>query len=272
MARRALCIGINAYPGTGFDLRGCVNDAHDWAERLSRHDFAMQPLLLDGDATLEAMRGAIDALLRPAAAGDSMVIVFAGHGTCHTPDSTGDELEGYDQGFAPSDVHVAGPMVDDEIHWRLNQRPLGSTLLLIADSCHSGSVSRAWWNPPNTGHRGPLPRALPTGAWPKAAHVPDASTPVRKLSELVQLDDDILMAACKDGSGDFAADVYIADRPCGLFTHHALTALDNLERRGDRLDYRSWFAEIECLMPRDGPQQHPQCVMQPGAALRPVFQ
>jgi len=36
MTKRALCIGINDYPGTDFDLSGCVNDAHDWAQALTR--------------------------------------------------------------------------------------------------------------------------------------------------------------------------------------------------------------------------------------------
>ena len=31
MANKALCIGINNYPGTHMDLQGCVNDAEDWA-------------------------------------------------------------------------------------------------------------------------------------------------------------------------------------------------------------------------------------------------
>jgi hypothetical protein len=29
MAKHALCIGINDYPGTKMDLDGCVNDAKD---------------------------------------------------------------------------------------------------------------------------------------------------------------------------------------------------------------------------------------------------
>lgn len=29
MATRALCIGINDYPGTDNDLSGCVNDANE---------------------------------------------------------------------------------------------------------------------------------------------------------------------------------------------------------------------------------------------------
>ena len=34
MARKALCVGINDYPGNESDLRGCVNDARAWAELL----------------------------------------------------------------------------------------------------------------------------------------------------------------------------------------------------------------------------------------------
>ena len=30
MANRALCVGINDYPGSNMDLAGCVNDAKDW--------------------------------------------------------------------------------------------------------------------------------------------------------------------------------------------------------------------------------------------------
>ena len=39
MDKRALCIGINDYPGTGSDLAGCVNDANDWAEALAGRGF-----------------------------------------------------------------------------------------------------------------------------------------------------------------------------------------------------------------------------------------
>jgi hypothetical protein len=35
MSKRALCIGINNYPGTHMDLNGCVNDANDWAAELA---------------------------------------------------------------------------------------------------------------------------------------------------------------------------------------------------------------------------------------------
>ena len=37
MAKRAFCIGINDYPYDGSDLKGCVNDANDWANLLVEH-------------------------------------------------------------------------------------------------------------------------------------------------------------------------------------------------------------------------------------------
>ncbi len=37
MTKRALCVGINDYPGTNSDLSGCVNDAEDWAQSPSRN-------------------------------------------------------------------------------------------------------------------------------------------------------------------------------------------------------------------------------------------
>ena len=41
MSRRAVCVGINEYPKPQMALRGCVNDAHGWAELLAGHfDFA----------------------------------------------------------------------------------------------------------------------------------------------------------------------------------------------------------------------------------------
>ena len=41
MASKALCIGINDYPGTQEDLSGCLNDANDGAAELTRHGFAV---------------------------------------------------------------------------------------------------------------------------------------------------------------------------------------------------------------------------------------
>ena len=44
MTKKALCIGINDYPGTQNDLNGCVNDARDWAAALTGRDRLVEAL------------------------------------------------------------------------------------------------------------------------------------------------------------------------------------------------------------------------------------
>ncbi len=69
MTTKALCIGINDYPGTNNDLSGCVNDAKDWAEELTRRGFAVSQLL-DKEATRAAMIKGIGGLIEGAIKGD----------------------------------------------------------------------------------------------------------------------------------------------------------------------------------------------------------
>src|SRR6185369_9325866 len=92
MAKSALCIGINDYPGTGMDLQGCVNDAADWAEALGARGFSVTRLV-DAQATKAAMAAAFARVIGAAESGDTVVITYSGHGT-YVPDLDGDELDG----------------------------------------------------------------------------------------------------------------------------------------------------------------------------------
>ncbi len=62
MANRAICVGINDYPGTNMDLAGCVNDAKDWQALLERRGYRVDALH-DREATrariVDALRTAI---------------------------------------------------------------------------------------------------------------------------------------------------------------------------------------------------------------------
>ena len=80
MAKRALCIGINDYPGTQNDLRGCVNDANDWATALAARGFTVSKLL-DSQATKAALVAGFEQLITSAKSGDTIAITFSGHGT-----------------------------------------------------------------------------------------------------------------------------------------------------------------------------------------------
>ena len=140
MTKRALCIGINDYPGTGSDLSGCVNDAKDWAGMLTGRGFEVTTML-DKDATKAKMAGAMTELVRGAGYGDLAVITYSGHGTW-VPDQDGDEADQRDEALCPYDINRGNFLVDDELYDIFQQRQRGARIVFISDSCHSGTVSR----------------------------------------------------------------------------------------------------------------------------------
>jgi hypothetical protein len=168
MANKALCIGINNYPGTHMDLQGCVNDAEDWASVLSARAYKTTTLL-DDKATKAAMVDAMSKLIGSAAKGDSLIITFSGHGT-YQPDENGDEADGLDEALCPYDLQTGGnALTDDEIRALFATRKGGVRLLLISDSCHSGTVTRAAKAEKDADTR---PRFMPMGNWLPASKMP----------------------------------------------------------------------------------------------------
>src|SRR5262245_28802436 len=140
--KRALCVGINDYPVRDTDLKGCVNDAKAWAALLHDHfEFATEDItiLLDEQATRDAILGALDALLASAKDGDILVFTNSSHGT-YVFDEDGDETR-YDEAICPWDMkeHL---IVDDELRERFHALPDGVHLTVISDSCFSGTVTR----------------------------------------------------------------------------------------------------------------------------------
>ena len=141
MSKKALCIGINDYPGTDNDLSGCVNDANDWAAELTTARLLRQQAARSGRPPGAAMIKAIGGLIDGAAKGDSLIITYSGHGTW-VPDTSGDEPDGRDEALCPYDLASKGALLDDDLHALFSRRAAGVRIVLISDSCHSGSVTR----------------------------------------------------------------------------------------------------------------------------------
>jgi hypothetical protein len=140
--RRTLCVGINDYPLKDSDLRGCVNDAHGWADLLvdlAGFDRSDVTLLLDDQATRKAVLRGIDRLVDGLRSGDVAVFAYSGHGTYVAGEADGDEV--YDEAICPYDAHD-GVIVDDELRSRLDSVPSGATVAVLLDSCFSGSATR----------------------------------------------------------------------------------------------------------------------------------
>src|SRR3712207_6113336 len=159
MTKRALCVGINDYPGTNSDLSGCVNDANDWAQELQSRGYEVTTLL-DREATRRALADALTSLVSTARAGDSLVFTFSGHGSW-LPDDSGDEPDSRDEMLCPHDVSDEQYLMDDDLAAIFEQKPKNVNLYFISDSCHSGSVAKFAADPLASVNRMPKIRLLP---------------------------------------------------------------------------------------------------------------
>lgn len=274
MSNRALCIGINDYPGTKNDLSGCVNDAHDWAQELEARGFHVATLL-DRAATKAAMVAALAKLIGNAAAGDMVTITYSGHGT-YQPDNDGDEADGLDEGLCPHDIKTAGALVDDEIRALFAARAPGVRLLLISDSCHSGTVTRS--APAAQAPNGTRPRFMPMGDWLDAERLPRSRNgqPAARLTiaphlvsplagGLIKQFGDLLLAGCQEGPNNYSYDAQIDGRANGAFTHYALKALHQLPPTAS---YAEWHKAIRNYLPAAPYPQTPQLVGNAAARKR----
>ncbi len=249
MATKALCIGINDYPGTSNDLSGCVNDASDWADELTRRGFTVSTLL-NAAATRAAMVAAIGGMIQAAAKGDSLIITYSGHGTW-VPDQNGDEPDGRDEALCPYDLAIKGALLDDDIHALFSQRAAGVRIVLISDSCHSGSVTRGRDDELDLG-MGKI-RFMPPEAW-----MPKDQLPAAQLQAVVprggftRSGGDLLLAGCQDT--EYSWDTSFNGRPNGAFTFYALKAL----REAKPTTYEAWFTQIRAYLPSTRLPQAPQ--------------
>jgi len=251
MSKHALCIGINDYPGTQNDLSGCVNDANDWAAALGARGFAVNKLI-DAQASKAAMVEAMSNLIGSAAKNETVVITYSGHGTW-VPDQNGDEPDKRDEGLCPWDIGQGQVLLDDELHILFANRPSGVRIVLLSDSCHSGSVSRGDASELDPG----LPRArfLPPEVWMTGAALP-TEMPRNIAGGIARSGGDLLMAGCLDTQ--YSWDTRFNGRPNGAFTFYALKALASLATNPSTT-YTDWFKKISpTYLPTNQLPQNPQ--------------
>ena len=255
MAKKALCIGINDYPGTGMDLSGCINDAKDWAALLRSKGFDVS-LLLDKKATVKGMRTAISDIVESAKNGDTVIVQYSGHGS-FVEDKDGDDGDGTDECLCPHDIVRNGPLTDDDLFDIFDGRARGAKIIMISDSCHSGSVVR--FAPMSTpavtrGARAPRRkvRFLPPEAFLSSRAVARLGGGIRGMrrSSPPGRHASLLMAGCQDT--EYSYDAYFNGRPNGAFSYVAMRAVKNVPTSGT---YRDWFKKVRAALPS---QQYPQ--------------
>lgn len=138
---RSLHIGLNAvdpahYQGWSGELAACEYDALDLRAIAESQGIEAKNL-----HTTAATRGSVLFELRKAAKelhpGDLFFLSYSGHGG-QVPDASGDESDGRDETWCLYD----GQLIDDELYAEL-ARFVGVRILVLSDSCHSGTVVRA---------------------------------------------------------------------------------------------------------------------------------
>lgn len=136
--RRALCVGINDYPTA--PLNGCVADARAWAGGLRTLGFEAE-MLLDGQATYDAILLELERMISSSRPGDLLVFQAAGHGM-NVTDVDGDENGEPDEAFCPHDYASGRMLIDDDLGKVLTNIPEGVLLTCFLDYCHSGTSTR----------------------------------------------------------------------------------------------------------------------------------
>lgn len=251
MNRYALTIGINAYGG-GNTLQGCVNDARDMAAELARRGYAVTALL-DEAATRDHMLDALTQAVAQLHYRDRLVIHYSGHGT-RVPDQSGDEPDAWDEAWVSQDLR---PILDDDLAVLFDARAFGSRIVVLSDSCYSGTVTRVGSFSDVTSatfdSRHPIRRkSLP---W----QVLDTTARDRRLAATPRLrvgyGADCLLMSGAD-SDEYSYDAWFqtatgAWRANGAFTKAALVAL----QQGPD-DYSRWHAALG--LPTDAYPQTPQ--------------
>ena len=145
----SLHIGLNsvsaaAYAGWDGPLAACEYDARDMAA-LALAKGMQTTVLMTKKATRAAVLGAMRSAAKELRSGDLFFVSYSGHGG-QVPDVTGEEDDKKDETWCLYD----GQLIDDELYFELSRFGTGVRILVLSDSCHSGTVTRAALMPPTT--------------------------------------------------------------------------------------------------------------------------
>ncbi|SFN81702.1 Caspase domain-containing protein [Bizionia echini] len=154
--KHALIIAVGDYPkSTGWSSISSVNDVPLIKGALLNQGFLEKDIitLINEQATKQGILDALARLQSQLKPGDIVVIHYSGHGQ-QIFDDNGDEIDDKDESLVPIDAWVRythnykgeNHLRDDELHNIITnlRNTLGQDgqLLMILDSCHSGSATR----------------------------------------------------------------------------------------------------------------------------------
>jgi hypothetical protein len=135
-------IGLNRvdpghYQGWAGELGGCEFDANDMLSIAESIGFEACTSLLTTDATVENVTAALSQAASQLSSGDILFLTYSGHGGS-LPDKNGDEPDQRDETWVLYDRQF----VDDELFSLYVKFKAGVRILVLSDSCHSGTCAK----------------------------------------------------------------------------------------------------------------------------------
>ncbi len=136
----SLHFGLNhvdprSYAGWDGWLRGCINDAQAMHAVCQQCGYASSEVYLDDRANSETILGTINNAAHVLVPGDILVVTYSGHGGL-IPDPWGV------YGSVPTLCTWDRQVISHELGMLWNSFRPGVRVLFLADSCHSGTVTR----------------------------------------------------------------------------------------------------------------------------------
>lgn len=140
MKGHSLHIGLNQidpnHYGTTGQLQGCENDARDMKDIAASGGFN-SVLLLTAQATASNVSNGIRNAAQSLSNGDIFFLSYSGHGG-QVDDTNGDETDRQDETWCLYDRQL----IDDELFTLWANFNPGVRIIVLSDSCHSGTVIR----------------------------------------------------------------------------------------------------------------------------------
>ncbi len=139
--RYAIIIGISDYAGTINDLQYCDDDAQGFRTVLLSYGWKAKQitLLIDEDATRDAVLNAIATVSASAESDDAVVFFYSGHGSVSNYDVDGDG-EKKDECIIPYECEFAYFIWDGDLKEAFAECK-SQRMLFYFDSCYSGGMT-----------------------------------------------------------------------------------------------------------------------------------
>ena len=242
--KRAILVGINDYKGSQNDLRGCLNDCDSWSKLLrEQYQFDDIYLIKNEDAVKTNVTTCWVEAVKNSVAGDVLVFQYSGHGS-YVPDKNGDEQDGKDECICLYDSFL----IDDEIREIMSKVVDGVHVVVIFDSCFSGTATRMF-----SGNDQPYKKARFIA--PKESVSPLAKTQ-KTIRESIATDEEgmkeIYLSGCNDTQ--YSNDAFINGQYAGAMSYFATKILQEKPNQ----TYTDFYKKLREFLPSGEYQQTPQ--------------